>query len=71
MTLEEAFARVRLLPTRDHSPEDIARIKAGGRVTCAGCWDNLRPDIRAEFRPDLNPNKRWYEQKAWEKASAT
>lgn len=61
-TLEEAFARVRALPTRDHTPETIAAIKAGGVITPAGVWDCATPDERALMRLDFDPKKRWYEQ---------
>lgn len=65
--LEKAMAEIRKLPTRGHSPEQIAKIKSEGKITESGKWDCARPDQRAIMRPDLNPNKRWYEQKAWEK----
>lgn len=60
-----AMAAVRLLPTRGHTPEAIAAFKRGGRITCAAVWDNLTPALRQEFRPDLNPDQRWYQQRAW------
>lgn len=47
------------------SPEEIARIKAAGRITPAGRWDCANYDERVAMHPQLNPNKRWYEQKAW------
>lgn len=61
--LETAMARIKALPTRDHTPEQIAAIKAGGRITPAGAWDCATPARRALLRPEFNPNKRWYEQK--------
>jgi hypothetical protein len=61
--LEEAFARVRALPTRDHTPEHIAAVSASGRITDAARWDCASPEQRAVLNPNFNPNKRWYEQK--------
>jgi hypothetical protein len=59
---EAVYARVRALPTREHTPEQIAAVKAGGRITDAARWDCATPEVRAMLRPDFNPNKRWYEQ---------
>lgn len=65
--LEKAMLAIRKLPKWGHSPEEIAKIKSEGNITEAAKWDCARPDQRAIMRPDLNPNKRWFEQKAWEK----
>jgi hypothetical protein len=53
--------------TKKWEPTDaeVAAIKAGGRITEGAEWDCARPDERALMRPDLNPHKRWFEQKAW------
>lgn len=42
--------------------KEIEEIRAGAMPTEAGKWDGMSPEKRALVRPDLNPNKRWFEQ---------
>lgn len=63
--LQAAMERVRALPTRGHTPEAIARIKATARITPAARWDCATREERELLNPALNPNKRWFEQQAW------
>lgn len=54
-------------PAPDYIPRrptdaEIAAIKVQGRITDAARWDCASPEQRAIMRPDLNPQKRWFEQ---------
>lgn len=42
---------------------EIQEGKAQGVTTEAARWDNMTPEDRKQARPDLNPTKRWFEQK--------
>jgi hypothetical protein len=44
---------------------EVAAIKAMGVITPAARWDCASMEQRMEMNPALNPNKRWFEQKAW------
>ena len=50
---------------KPYTPEQITAIKASGRITKAARWDCASLEQRMEMHPELNPNKRWFEQKAW------
>jgi len=50
---------------RPYTPAEIQAIRAAGRITRAARWDCANLEQRMEMHPELNPNKRWFEQKAW------
>jgi hypothetical protein len=64
--IKKAFEKVRALPKWVPSPEYMAAVRAAaGGNREAAAWDCASPEKRAKMRSDLNPAKRWYEQKAW------
>jgi len=62
------FMNHAMTPREDYRPytaAEIQEIRAAGRVTRAARWDCASLEQRMEMHPELNPNKRWFEQKAW------
>lgn len=54
---------------KPYTPEQIRAIKAQGKITRAAKWDSANREERAAMFPQLNPCKRWFEQKAYEKVN--
>ncbi len=50
---------------RPYTEAECAAFRAAGRTTRAGAWDCATRDERVAMFPQLNPDKRWFEQKAW------
>lgn len=62
------FMNHAMTPRADYVPytdAQIQAIKRAGVITDAARWDCASLEQRMVMNPKLNPNKRWFEQKAW------
>jgi len=65
MTIAEYNKRANRANYVPYTDEEIKAIRAMGVITPAARWDCASFEQRQAMHPELNPNKRWFEQKAW------